>query len=269
MADPMARFAGDIPENYDRGLGPHIFVDYAADMAARAAALKPTSVLELAAGSGIVTQALRERLPSGTALVATDLNGPMLEVARAKIGEADVSYREADATDLPFEAEAFDLVVCQFGVMFFPDKDRSYREVLRVLRPGGRYLFNVWDSWARNPFARIAHDTIAGFFEGDPPQFYRLPFGYHALDPIEQSLHAAGFDGIEISRVGLDKEIADASLFARGIVFGNPVIDEIRSRTTTDPLLIQEAVTAALRGAFGPDPARMPLQAIVVSARRP
>ncbi len=142
-----ANFIGDIPEHYDRGLGPIIFVDYAADLARRAAACVPARVLETAAGTGIVTRQLRDLLPVGVRLTATDLNPPMLEVARAKFQpDEDVDFRHADAAALPFADDSFDAVVCQFGVMFFPDKDRSYREIHRVLAPGGRYLFNVWDA---------------------------------------------------------------------------------------------------------------------------
>jgi ubiquinone/menaquinone biosynthesis C-methylase UbiE len=136
-----ASFIGTIPEHYDRGLGPVIFADYAADIARRAAAGSPARVLEIAAGTGIVTRQLRDLLPAGADLTATDLNPPMLEAARAKFRpEEQVDFRPADATALPFRDRSFDAVVCQFGVMFFPDKDRSYREIHRVLAPGGRYL---------------------------------------------------------------------------------------------------------------------------------
>jgi ubiquinone/menaquinone biosynthesis C-methylase UbiE len=175
-----ASFIGNIPEHYDRGLGPIIFVDYAADIARRAAACSPTRVLETAAGTGIVTRQLRDFLPAGASLTATDLNPPMIEVARAKFQPDErVDWRPADATALPFPDGSFDAVVCQFGVMFFPDKDRSYREVHRVLAPGGRYLFNVWDAHRYNPFGRITHEVAGSFFPVDPPQFYKVPFSYH------------------------------------------------------------------------------------------
>jgi ubiquinone/menaquinone biosynthesis C-methylase UbiE len=158
-------FVGSIPKHYDEGLGPVIFSDCAAEMARRAAALNPSRVLETAAGTGIVTRALRDALPDSVELTATDLNPPMLEIAKAKFanGEA-VTFLPADATALPFAAQSFDVVVCQFGVMFFPDKDQGYREVRRVLRPGGRYLFNVWDSHKFNTFGRIGHEVVSSFF---------------------------------------------------------------------------------------------------------
>src|SRR6516225_3252703 len=182
-----ASFVGNIPEHYERSLVPIFFVDYAADIARRAAAWSPARVLEIAAGTGVVTRQLRDLLPAGAHLTATDLNPPMLEIARAKFRpDEQVDFRPADATTLPFPDCSFDAVVCQFGVMFFPDKDKSYREVHRVLAPGGRYLFNIWDTHLHNPFARIAHEVTGSFFPADPPQFMTVPFSYR-FDPIKES----------------------------------------------------------------------------------
>jgi ubiquinone/menaquinone biosynthesis C-methylase UbiE len=269
MSSDAASFIGNIPEHYDHGLGPMFFVDYAADIAHRAAGYSPARVLETAAGTGIVTRQLRDILPEGAHLTATDLNPPMLEVARTKFRPGEqVDFRPADATALPFSDGTFDAVVCQFGVMFFPDKDASYRELHRVLVPGGRYLFNVWDSHRYNPVGRIAHDIAGGFFPADPPQFYRVPFSYHQIDPIKESLIDAGFTDINVAVVSLEKEIPDAAVFARGLVYGNPLIDQIRARGGVDPDRIVDALTQALRREFGADPGRMPLQAIVFSASR-
>jgi ubiquinone/menaquinone biosynthesis C-methylase UbiE len=269
MRGDAASFVGNIPEHYDSGLGPMIFVDYAADIARRAAACSPARVLETAAGTGIVTRQLRDVLPPSAHVTATDLNAPMLEVARMKFksGEA-VDFQPADATALPFPNCAFDTVVCQFGVMFFPQKETSYREVHRVLAPGGRYLFSVWDSHRHNPFGRITHETAASFFSTDPPQFYMVPFSYYQIDPIKESLIAAEFTDINVAVVRLEKKIPDATRFARGLVHGNPLIDQIKARGGVDPDRIVDALAHALRQEFGADPGRMPLQAILFSASR-
>ncbi len=264
-----ASFVGNIPEHYDRGLGPLIFVDYAADIARRVAACSPARVLETAAGTGIVTRQLRDLVPAGARLTATDLNPPMLEVARARFRPGEqVDFRPADAMTLPFPDGGFDVVVCQFGVMFFPDKDKAYGETYRVLAAGGRYLFNVWDAHRYNPFGRIAHEVASSFFPADPPQFYKIPFSYHQIDPIKESLIGAGFADINVAIVRLEKEIPDVVLFARGLVYGNPLIDQIKARGGVDPDRIVDALTRALRQEFGADPGRMPLQAIVFSASR-
>jgi ubiquinone/menaquinone biosynthesis C-methylase UbiE len=270
MTDDAASFIGNIPENYDRYLGPNIFVDYAADIAQRAATRRPARVLETAAGTGIVTRRLRDLLPANAHLTATDLNAPMLEVARAKFRpDEQVDFHPADATALPFGDGAFDAVVCQFGVMFYPDKGLSYRETLRVLAPGGRYLFSVWDSRAYNPFGRFAHDIAARFFPSDPPQFYSVPFSYHQIDVIKEALIEAGFTDINVAVVALDKMVRDVAGFARGLVYGNPLVDQIRARGGVDPDQVVDTLAQELRLAFGPDPGRMPLQAIVFSSAKP
>ncbi len=268
MKDDAAGFTGSIPQFYDQGLGPMIFVDYAAEMAKRVAAGNPTRVLETAAGTGIVTRRLRDALPAGVRLTATDLNAPMLEIARKKFrpGE-EVKFQPADAMALPFPDGSFDAVVCQFGIMFFPDRDKSYREVHRVLAPGGRYLFSVWDAHQYNPFGRIGHEVAARFFPVDPPQFYQVPFSCHRIDPIRDAVAEAGFIGFEAAVVRLDKEIPDAAEFARGLVYGNPLIDQVRARGGVEPERIVEALVDDLRREF--EPGHMPLQAVMLSARKP
>jgi ubiquinone/menaquinone biosynthesis C-methylase UbiE len=267
MINQAARFVGGIPAHYDSGLGPHLFVDYAADLVRRATAAKPDRVLEIAAGTGIVTRMLRDALPVTTHLVATDLNPPMLELARQKFSaDEKVEFQPADAAALPFDDDAFDTLVCQFGVMFFPDKDKSYREAYRVLTSGGRYHFNVWDSFEFNPFARISHEAVGRFFKQDAPSFYTVPFAYHRIDAIKASLIRAGFEDILAHVLKIDKTIPQARRLAQGLILGNPIIEEIRERATANPDAMIVAVTAALHRAFGPDPGRMVLQAIIFSA---
>jgi SAM-dependent methyltransferase len=264
-----AAFIGSIPQHYDQGLGPMIFVDYAADIAQRVAAGNPGRVLETAAGTGIVTRKLRDALPAGARLTATDLNPPMLDIARAKFRAGEqVEFQPADAVALPFADGSFDAVVCQFGVMFFPDKAKSYSEVYRVLAPGGRYVFSVWDSHRYNPFGRIAHKVAGGFFPADPPQFYSVPFSCHQIDPVKQSLIEAGFTGINAAVVSLDKEIPDVAHFARAAIYGNPLIDQVRTRGGVEPELVVDALVQEYRREFGADPGHMPLQAIFFSATK-
>jgi SAM-dependent methyltransferase len=268
MQRDSTSYSASIPEHYDSGLGPVIFIDYADDIARRAAALKPARVLETAAGTGIVSRRLRDHLPAAAHLISTDLSPAMLEIAKTKFKPAEqVAFQPADATALPFGDASFDVVVCQFGVMFYPDKDKSYREVHRVLAPGGCYLFNVWDSHRYNPFGRIPHETAARFFPDDPPQFQNIPFGY-AFDSIKDSLIAAGFTGITAHVVRFEKDVGDSSGLARGVTFGSPMIDQIRARGAVEPEQFYETLLANYRQAFG-NPGRMSMQATVFSARRP
>jgi len=144
-------FAGSIPENYDRYMVPLIFEPYAADIARRAASLSPSAVLETAAGTGVVTRAVAPKLSPRASYVVTDLNQPMLEYAASRQApDSRIKWRQADALTLPFENATFDLVCCQFGAMFFPDRSSAYCEAKRVLKPGGHFLFSVWDRIEEN-----------------------------------------------------------------------------------------------------------------------
>jgi len=267
MSNSASQFVGDIPSHYDAGLGPNIFEGFAADLAQRACDRQPSSVLELAAGTGIVSRMLRNRLPPETALTCTDLNAPMLDVARAKFSAGEnVSFATADAMALPFGDREFDALVCQFGVMFFPDRVAAFREARRVLKSGGTYLFNVWGSLEDNPFARIAHEVTAELFPDNPPSFYKVPFSYADVETVMRDLGQAGFAAPVHERVRLEKKVEDFRSFALGLVFGNPLIDEIRARGTISPEKIAEELESRLRKAFASDLEVMPLVAIAFAA---
>ena len=200
MSETDKVFAGSIPENYDRYMVPLIFESFAQDLAQRAAALSPGAVLETAAGSGVVTRALTPRLSPDASYAVTDLNQPMLDYAATRqVADGRIRWRQADALALPFEDGAFDLVCCQFGVMFFPDRGSGYREAKRVLKPGGCFLFNVWDRIEENVFANEVTDALAEVFPGDPPRFLaRTPHGYHDPALIRRELEQAGFSRVTI-----------------------------------------------------------------------
>ena len=270
MSANSSSFVGDIPNHYDNGLGPNIFVDYADRLVRRCADGAGQNVIELAAGTGIVSRKLRDQLPSATRLQVTDLNQPMLDVARAKFSESEnVEFSVANAMDLPFEKDVFDLMVCQFGVMFFPDKPASYIEAARVLRPGGRYVFNVWGAMSDNPFSNVAHNVGAQFFPDNPPGFYKVPFHYGDPDVVRADLAAAGWANVEHETIHFTKTIKDPEAFANALVFGNPLIDEIRDRGGVDPETVASEMLSALHTAFGPDGMQMPLSATTFDCRMP
>jgi ubiquinone/menaquinone biosynthesis C-methylase UbiE len=225
-------FAGSIPENYDRYMVPLIFEPYAADMARRAASLSPSAVLEIAAGTGVVTRALAPKLSPGASYVVTDLNQPMLDYAASRQGpDRRITWRQADALALPFENAAFDLVCCQFGAMFFPDRPSAYREAKRVLKPGGHFLFNVWDRIEENDFADDVTNALARMFPNDPPRFMaRTPHGYHDTALIRRELEAAGFSRVAIETKAAQSRASSPRIPAVAYCQGTVLRTEIEAR---------------------------------------
>jgi ubiquinone/menaquinone biosynthesis C-methylase UbiE len=262
-------FAGSIPAIYDRYLGPLIFEPYAVDLAQRLAGMTTGSVLEIAAGTGMVTRALARSLPETVSIIATDLNQPMVDFAAAQEGSARATWRQADAQSLPFEDQSFDAVICQFGVMFFPDKRAAYREALRVLKSGGRYLFNVWDRIEDNEVPQIVTEALATVFPQDPPRFLaRTPHGYHDPATIRDDVQAAGFKQIAIERVERRSLAPSPRDPAVGFCQGTPLRNEIEAR---DKSRLEEATDAAERAVaarFGTGKVDGKIQALVITAVR-
>jgi ubiquinone/menaquinone biosynthesis C-methylase UbiE len=244
MADDSV-FAGSIPEIYDRYLVPLIFESYARDIAARAAAFAPKHILEVAAGTGVVTRAIAKALPDAQ-IVATDLNPPMLDRAAAQQRSAGhVIWQQADAQALPFEAESFDVAICQFGAMFFPERRGAYAEARRVLRPGGHYLFSVWDSISNNEFADVLTNALAERYADDPPRFLaRTPHGYYEPEKIFADVAAAGFSQISIETVDEQSRARTPLEAVFGYCQGTPLRGEIEAR---DPQGLAEATDLAAK----------------------
>jgi len=261
-------FAGSIPGLYDRYMGPMVFEPYAKVVAERARALRPARILETAAGTGIVTAAMHAALPEA-AIVATDLNQAMLDVAAGRIRSDKVRFRQADALSLPFGDASFDLVVCQFGVMFFPDKVAANAEARRVLRPGGRYLLVIWDRVERNAATQIVGEAVAQMFPANAASFYeRLPFRYHDPAVIEHDLLAAGFNDIEFETVELRSRASSAREAAIGFCQGTPMRAEIEKCGPDALERATDCAADALRRFEGPEGLDAPMAAHVVTATK-
>jgi len=261
-------FTGSIPAIYDEYLVPIFFSPYADDLARRLVGLKRGRLLEIAAGSGAATRAMARALPPAVSMVATDLNQPMLDVSAARITGRTIEWRAADAGALPFDDREFDCVVCQFGVMFFPDKARAFAEARRVLSPGGLYLFNVWDALEANDFALVATQATNRLFPDDPPTFFaRVPHGYHDADVIRRALTEAGFANLEIETVEKRGRAPSPRAAAIGICQGTPLRNEIEARDAKRLDEATDVVAAALAAKFGSGAIEGRLRAMVVSAR--
>jgi ubiquinone/menaquinone biosynthesis C-methylase UbiE len=269
MARSDTVFAGSIPALYDRYLGPLIFEPYTADLAARVASGPAGRVLETAAGTGILTRALAALLSETAKIIATDLNQPMLDFAAAQPGIEGVQWQQADALALPFPDRSFDVVACQFGAMFFPDKVAGYREALRVLWPGGRFVFSLWDRIEENEFADVVTEAVAALFPDDPPNFLaRTPYGYYDTEKIRAELAAAGFTRVEIDTVARRSRAASPYDPAIGYCQGAPLRNEIEARDPSRLAEATDAAAAALASRFGPGPIDGKMQALVVTASR-
>jgi SAM-dependent methyltransferase len=263
-------FAGGVPEIYDSYLVPLIFQPYAGDLAKRVSARTPTRVLEVAAGTGVVTRALAATLPPDVEIIATDLNQPMLDRAAAAGTPRPVEWRAADAMQLPFDDDSFDAVVCQFGVMFFPDKAKAHAEARRVLRTGGALLFNVWDRIETCDVTNVATAAVGALFPDDPPLFFRrTPHGYFDFDVMRSDLAQGGFvKPAAITTVAARSRADSAQSAAIGICQGTPLRNEIVARDPQGLPRATAAATDALVRRYGAGPIDAPLSAHVVVAEK-
>jgi ubiquinone/menaquinone biosynthesis C-methylase UbiE len=263
-------FSGSIPKLYDTLLVPLIFAPYAADLVNRLASRSLSRVLEIAAGTGVVTRALASALPQNVSIVATDLNRPMLDQAAEAGTERAVEWRQADAMQLPFPNGTFDAVVCQFGVMFFPEKSRAFSEARRVLRPGGVFIFSVWDRIAENEFADAVTSALELLFPNDPPRFLaRTPHGYYDHRIIERDLANGGFTALpRIETVAARSRASSSQVPAVAYCQGTPLKNEIEACDASKLAEATDLAAQAIANRFGPASVDGKIQAHIVTIER-
>lgn len=263
-------FAGSVPKLYEMYLVPIAFKPYATGLVRRLGPGPLSNVLEVAAGTGVVTRELAASLPGRVAIVATDLNEGMIEHAKSIEACRPVEWRQADVMALPFRDQSFDAVICQFGVMFFPDKAKAFAEIYRVLRPGGTFVFNTWDRIEENEFVDTVTNALAKLFPDDPPRFHaRVPHGYHSQSQIEKDLAAGGFaDPPEIEVVAKESYARMPRQAAMAYCQGTPLRNEIEER---DAMLLGDATALAAKALaekFGTSNLKGKIQALVVTVRK-
>jgi ubiquinone/menaquinone biosynthesis C-methylase UbiE len=267
MEKQHALFSGTIPINYEKYLGPFLFEPYALDIVSRMKDKKYPHILELACGTGRVTAHLAKSVEHDY-LTATDLNKDMIDVAKQFVKDKKIKWQVADALDLPFENNSFDAVVCQFGIMFFPDKLKGLQEAYRVLKPGGKLIFNTWDKLENVPAIHEARKVIESFFDDDPPDFYNTPFSMHDKNELENLMRVAGFKNGKaelVKKEGISPGAADVT---KGLVSGNPIYLAIVEK---DPSLIEpieKKVENVLAKKFGKNPLKSPLAAWVCEGEK-
>lgn len=267
MSDTDKVFSGSISKLYETYLVPLIFEPYAADLAERLASRPVRSVLEIAAGTGVVTRALASVLPEHVSIIATDLNQPMLDQASAIGTRRPVEWRQADAMQLPFSDGMFDAVVCQFGVMFFPDKPKAFAEARRVLRPKGVFIFSVWDRIGENEFADTVTTALESLFPDDPPRFLaRTPHGHHDRAALERDLASGGFAAsARIATVAARSRAKSARDPAIAYCQGTPLRNEIEARDASRLGEATDLATEALARRFGRGEVDGKIQAHVIT----
>jgi SAM-dependent methyltransferase len=259
-------FGGSIPKLYETHLVPLIFEPYATDLKERIERRRASRLLEVAAGTGVVTRALATVLDRGVSIVATDLNQAMLDEAAAVGTARPVEWRQADAMALPFRDGEFDTVVCQFGAMFFPDKSKAFSEARRVLRPGGTFIFNVWDRISENEFADTVTAALESVFPKDPPRFLaRTPHGYYDLRTIERDLAVAGFQrSPQIVTLAARSRAQSPRMPAIAYCQGTPLRNEIEARDASRLTEATEVAAKAMAQRFGTGAVDGKIQAHIV-----
>lgn len=270
MSGSDKEFTGSIPEFYDTYLVPLIFKAYAEDLAARVVERAPASILEIAAGSGVVPRALAPRLEKSVRYVATDLNQPMLDHAEGCHPAAHpIEWRQADALKLPFDDQSFDAAICQFGTMFFPDPLAGYREACRVLNPGGTFIFSVWDQLGENEFAALATEAARQIFPEDPPLFLaRTPYGHHDAEKIRGDLIQSGFDDVSFDVCADTSRAPSPRHPAIAYCQGTPLKNEIEARDAEQLEAVTDRTERLIAGRCGTQEVEGKIQALVFTASK-
>jgi ubiquinone/menaquinone biosynthesis C-methylase UbiE len=261
MPENLKSMFSGIAENYEKFYAPVLFIPTAKDIVSRITG-KPESILEIAAGTGQVTRLLKEKNPNAR-IVSSDINSDMLAVAKSIAGEKQIEWAVVNAEEIPFDESTFDVVVCQFGIMFVPDKQKAVNEAYRVLKTGGSFIFSTWDKVENQRIAQLANEVITSYFKDDPPQFFSIPFSMNNPAEMETLMRNAGFKDISVKNVTLEGFSASAEDAAKGFTLGNPVYAQICERDDSAVPEILKTMAEVFRKEFGSSSLCIPLSEFV------
>lgn len=265
--DAVLNFNGSVPEVYETVLGNFIFEPFAVDIVNRISNKNAFNVLELAAGTGRVTKHLIHAFSPNAKIVASDISLPMMEKAKLVVSSQNLTWQQVDIADIPFSEGSFDVIVCQFGVMFLQDKLRAFSEIRRVLKLGGQLLFSTWACIEENPIWKISNQVATKFFGPAPAAIQKSgPFSICNAVDAEAQLHDAGFIHTKVEKQRITSSISSASLAAKGFIHGLPLKDIIIKQNPEILSQIQEEMENSFADHFGNNPLTASFTAFVFEA---
>ena len=263
MASNVA-FAGSVPANYEKYLGPFLFEPYALDLVKRLPKGSLNNVLETACGTGRVTRHLVDALAANGKIVATDLNADMLSVAREKVTDSRINCQVADAQDLPFDDNSFDAVVCQYGVMFFPEKPKAFSEAYRVLKTGGSFIFNCWDNLDKNPATDIINKVLKEEFGTDAPTFLeQAPYSFFDQAEIRRLMQEAAFKDVKLEVLKINSRYNAPEVVINGFLDGTPLSAYLADKDPGKKSAVRKKSREQLVDRFGEIADKVNIQAII------
>lgn len=266
MSENSMQFTASIAENYEKYLAPVFFISTSKDLVSHLKG-SPGNILEIAAGTGQVTRNIVKSFPEAT-ITATDINPGMLDVAKKIVQSENITWMVADACELPFDDNSFDAVICQFGVMFFPDKQKAMNEAFRVLKPGGQIVFNTWDSLEINRICKIPDDVVSRVFPSDPPPFYKTPFSMYDPAEIEGLLRNAGFNNIKVENKKIEGYSESPDNAVTAFTEGNPIYLQIMERDPAILPVFQKMLREEFVKEFGTGRFTIPLSEFIATANK-
>lgn len=236
----------------DRYLAPSLFAPFAEDTARRLSRFSMGPLLETSADTGVLTQAISSAMSAGLTIIATDPSAELVSFGSAKPGMARVTWQQADPAALPFADARFGIVACHFGIAMTTRRVQNFIEARRVMKQGGRFVFNVPAHLRHNPVAQSMQAAMESLFPADPPGFIgHVLHGYADTQLIDDDLTEAGFTDAIYAVADFPFVAASARDVAIGYCLGTQLRDEIEARAPCGVQRVVEGVTAALESRFG------------------